>query len=126
MTCFSDEDEALYQKVSSEQCHVENLVELLSHCQESGLAGDFFIRCLKVRAGRSLVGAHLQEWLPWAERSARRMAKETDCPLTCLGSTEPGYGTRWSSPAVRRAGELRRGRQPRSLKGLTLVPPGLF
>ncbi|XP_051485561.1 transport and Golgi organization protein 6 homolog isoform X2 [Apus apus] len=44
---ISDEDEALYQKVSSEQCRVENLVELLSHCQESGLAGDFFIRCLK-------------------------------------------------------------------------------
>ncbi|NWH68618.1 TNG6 protein, partial [Geococcyx californianus] len=44
---ISDEDEALYQKVSSEQCCVENLVELLSHCQKSGLAGDFFIRCLK-------------------------------------------------------------------------------
>ncbi|XP_074769593.1 transport and Golgi organization protein 6 homolog isoform X2 [Athene noctua] len=43
----SDEEDALYQKVSSEQCHVENLVELLSHCQKSGLAGDFFIRCLK-------------------------------------------------------------------------------
>ncbi|NXO09723.1 TNG6 protein, partial [Oriolus oriolus] len=45
--CCSDEDEALYQKISSEQCHVESLVELLSHCQESGLAGDFFIHCLK-------------------------------------------------------------------------------
>ncbi|KAM6325136.1 transport and Golgi organization protein 6 homolog [Podargus strigoides] len=44
---ISDEDEALYQKVSTEQCHVESLVELLSHCQKSGLAGDFFIRCLK-------------------------------------------------------------------------------
>ncbi|XP_068812011.1 transport and Golgi organization protein 6 homolog isoform X2 [Struthio camelus] len=44
---ISDEDEALYQKVSSEQWHMENLVELLSHCQKSGLAGDFFIRCLK-------------------------------------------------------------------------------
>ncbi|NXE29855.1 TNG6 protein, partial [Ardeotis kori] len=44
---ISDDDEALYQKVSSEQCRVENLVELLSHCQKSGLAGDFFIRCLK-------------------------------------------------------------------------------
>ncbi|KAM6353979.1 transport and Golgi organization protein 6 homolog isoform 2-T2 [Alca torda] len=44
---ISDEDEALYQKVSSEQSRVENLVELLSHCQKSGLAGDFFIRCLK-------------------------------------------------------------------------------
>ncbi|NXM39800.1 TNG6 protein, partial [Gymnorhina tibicen] len=45
--CSSDEDEALYQKISSEQCHVESLVELLSHCQKSGLAGDFFIHCLK-------------------------------------------------------------------------------
>ncbi|XP_027759600.1 transport and Golgi organization protein 6 homolog isoform X2 [Empidonax traillii] len=42
-----DEDEALYQKISSEQCHVQSLVELLSHCQKSGLAGDFFIHCLK-------------------------------------------------------------------------------
>ncbi|NXB25587.1 TNG6 protein, partial [Rhagologus leucostigma] len=45
--CSSDEDEALYQKISLEQCHVESLVELLSHCQKSGLAGDFFIHCLK-------------------------------------------------------------------------------
>ncbi|XP_075367256.1 transport and Golgi organization protein 6 homolog isoform X2 [Mycteria americana] len=44
---IGDEDEALYQKVSSEQCRVESLVELLSHCQKSGLAGDFFIYCLK-------------------------------------------------------------------------------
>ncbi|NWV34183.1 TNG6 protein, partial [Grantiella picta] len=44
---ISDEDEALYQKISSEQCHVESLVELLSHCQKSGLAGDFFIHCLQ-------------------------------------------------------------------------------
>ncbi|XP_054435251.1 transport and Golgi organization protein 6 homolog isoform X2 [Pteronotus mesoamericanus] len=42
-----DEDEALYQKVSSEQCQVEHLGDLLSHCQECGLAGDFFIFCLK-------------------------------------------------------------------------------
>ncbi|XP_060041241.1 transport and Golgi organization protein 6 homolog isoform X2 [Erinaceus europaeus] len=42
-----DEDEALYQKVSSEQCQVEHLGDLLSHCQECGLAGDFFILCLK-------------------------------------------------------------------------------
>lgn len=50
VTCSSDEDDALYQKISLEQCHVESLVELLSHCQKSGLAGDFFIHCLKVRA----------------------------------------------------------------------------
>ncbi|KAL2300076.1 hypothetical protein Nmel_012035, partial [Mimus melanotis] len=49
VTCSSDEDEALYQKISLEQCHVESLVELLSHCQKSGLAGDFFIHCLKVQ-----------------------------------------------------------------------------
>ncbi|XP_037671717.1 transport and Golgi organization protein 6 homolog [Choloepus didactylus] len=42
-----DEDETLYQKVSSEQCQVEHLGDLLSHCQECGLAGDFFIFCLK-------------------------------------------------------------------------------
>jgi len=42
-----DEDEALYQKVSSEQCQVEHLGDLLAHCQECGLAGDFFIFCLK-------------------------------------------------------------------------------
>uniref|UniRef100_A0A287BPU8 Transport and golgi organization 6 homolog n=1 Tax=Sus scrofa TaxID=9823 RepID=A0A287BPU8_PIG len=46
--CDEDEDEALYQKVSSEQCQVEHLGDLLSHCQECGLAGDFFILCLKV------------------------------------------------------------------------------
>uniref|UniRef100_A0A2K5QUB1 Transport and golgi organization 6 homolog n=1 Tax=Cebus imitator TaxID=2715852 RepID=A0A2K5QUB1_CEBIM len=42
-----DEDEALYQKVSSEQDRVEHLGDLLSLCQECGLAGDFFIFCLK-------------------------------------------------------------------------------
>ncbi|XP_061450194.1 transport and Golgi organization protein 6 homolog isoform X2 [Rhineura floridana] len=42
-----DEDEALFQKVSSEQWQLEQLVELLSHCQSSGLAGDFFLCCLK-------------------------------------------------------------------------------
>nr|XP_060643989.1 transport and Golgi organization protein 6 homolog [Anolis sagrei ordinatus] len=42
-----DEDEALYEKVSSEQWRLEQLVGLLSHCQSSGLAGDFFLCCLK-------------------------------------------------------------------------------
>uniref|UniRef100_A0A8C6RMG2 Transport and golgi organization 6 n=1 Tax=Nannospalax galili TaxID=1026970 RepID=A0A8C6RMG2_NANGA len=42
-----DEEEALYQKMSSEQSQVEHLGDLLSHCQECGLAGDFFIFCLK-------------------------------------------------------------------------------
>nr|XP_038954066.1 transport and Golgi organization protein 6 homolog isoform X3 [Rattus norvegicus] len=43
-----DEDEALYQKVSSEQSQMEHLGDLLLHCQPCGLAGDFFIFCLKV------------------------------------------------------------------------------
>uniref|UniRef100_A0A4X2M077 Transport and golgi organization 6 homolog n=2 Tax=Vombatus ursinus TaxID=29139 RepID=A0A4X2M077_VOMUR len=43
----SDEDEVLYQKVASEQDQVEFLVDLLSQCQECGLAGDFFICCLE-------------------------------------------------------------------------------
>ncbi|XP_074257600.1 transport and Golgi organization protein 6 homolog isoform X3 [Saimiri boliviensis] len=42
-----NEDEALYQKVCSEQDRVEHLGDLLSLCQECGLAGDFFIFCLK-------------------------------------------------------------------------------
>ncbi|XP_068941585.1 transport and Golgi organization protein 6 homolog [Petaurus breviceps papuanus] len=43
----SDEDEVLYQKVTLEQGQVEFLVDLLSQCQECGLAGDFFICCLE-------------------------------------------------------------------------------
>lgn len=49
--CFlshSDEDEVLYQKVSSEQWQLEQLVGLLAQCQQNRLAGDFFIYCLKV------------------------------------------------------------------------------
>ncbi|XP_055991916.1 transport and Golgi organization protein 6 homolog [Sorex fumeus] len=45
--CEEDEDEVLYQKVSSEQHRVEQFGALLARCQESGLAGDFFIFCLK-------------------------------------------------------------------------------
>lgn len=44
----SDEDEALYQKLSSEQWQLEQLVDLLSHCRRGSLAGDFFLGCLKV------------------------------------------------------------------------------
>lgn len=50
LCCSDDEDEALYQKVSSEQSQMEHLGDLLSHCQQCGLAGDFFIVCLKVGA----------------------------------------------------------------------------
>lgn len=50
LCCSDDEDEALYQKVSSEQSQMEHLGDLLLHCQPCGLAGDFFIFCLKVGA----------------------------------------------------------------------------
>ncbi|XP_038662088.1 transport and Golgi organization protein 6 homolog [Scyliorhinus canicula] len=43
----SDEDEALYEKVSLEQWRTECLAQLLSYLQESSLAGDLFIECLK-------------------------------------------------------------------------------
>eukprot|EP00061_Rhincodon_typus_P011418 g36402.t1 len=43
----SDEDETLYEKVSSEQWRIECLVQLLSNLQENNLTGDFFIECLK-------------------------------------------------------------------------------
>ncbi|XP_060694296.1 transport and Golgi organization protein 6 homolog [Hemiscyllium ocellatum] len=43
----SDEDETLYEKVSSEQWRIECLAQLLSNLQESNLTGDFFIECLK-------------------------------------------------------------------------------
>ncbi|XP_048371932.1 transport and Golgi organization protein 6 homolog isoform X1 [Sphaerodactylus townsendi] len=42
-----DEEEELYQKVSSEQWQLEQLVDLLTGSPESGLAGDFLLRCLK-------------------------------------------------------------------------------
>uniref|UniRef100_A0A8C6XSP8 Transport and golgi organization 6 homolog n=1 Tax=Naja naja TaxID=35670 RepID=A0A8C6XSP8_NAJNA len=44
----SDEDEALYQKLSSEQWQLEQLADLLSCCRRGSLAGDFFLGCLKV------------------------------------------------------------------------------
>ncbi|KAJ6652483.1 hypothetical protein lerEdw1_011453 [Lerista edwardsae] len=43
----SDEEEALFQKVSWEQWQLEQLGGLVAQCQRSGLAGDFFLRCLK-------------------------------------------------------------------------------
>uniref|UniRef100_UPI00398ECC6D transport and Golgi organization protein 6 homolog n=1 Tax=Pristiophorus japonicus TaxID=55135 RepID=UPI00398ECC6D len=43
----SDEDEALYEKVSCDQWRTECLADLLSGLKESNIAGDFFIECLK-------------------------------------------------------------------------------
>ncbi|XP_033012960.1 transport and Golgi organization protein 6 homolog isoform X3 [Lacerta agilis] len=59
-----DEDEALYQKVSSEQWQLEQLVELLSHCQSSGLTGDFFLCCLKELTRMAGQGASKMESAP--------------------------------------------------------------
>ncbi|XP_055520881.1 transport and Golgi organization protein 6 homolog [Leucoraja erinacea] len=43
----SDDDEALYGKVCWEQWRAECLADVLSSLQESSIAGDFFIECLK-------------------------------------------------------------------------------
>ncbi|XP_072926642.1 transport and Golgi organization protein 6 homolog isoform X1 [Hemitrygon akajei] len=43
----SDEDDALYGKVCWDQWRAESLADLLSSLQESSIAGDFFIDCLK-------------------------------------------------------------------------------
>lgn len=106
VTCSSDEDEALYQKISLEQCHVESLVELLSHCQKSGLAGDFFIHCLKVRAASPWLGHTCGKGFPGQA--------EGIIPLSVLG-----YSTCWSSP-VGWVGSQGVG-AALSLKGLTLL-----
>ncbi|XP_067854338.1 transport and Golgi organization protein 6 homolog [Heptranchias perlo] len=47
----SDEDEALYEKVSSDQWQTECLTDLLSGLREGSIAGDFFIECLKGLTG---------------------------------------------------------------------------
>ncbi|XP_028595718.2 transport and Golgi organization protein 6 homolog isoform X3 [Podarcis muralis] len=65
-----DEDEALYQKVSSEQWQLEQLVELLSHCQSSGLAGDFFLCCLKELTRMAEQGASKMESAPLSSCSS--------------------------------------------------------
>ncbi|XP_028595717.2 transport and Golgi organization protein 6 homolog isoform X2 [Podarcis muralis] len=67
---ISDEDEALYQKVSSEQWQLEQLVELLSHCQSSGLAGDFFLCCLKELTRMAEQGASKMESAPLSSCSS--------------------------------------------------------
>ncbi|XP_053255850.1 transport and Golgi organization protein 6 homolog isoform X2 [Podarcis raffonei] len=61
---ISDEDEALYQKVSFEQWQLEQLVELLSRCQSSGLAGDFFLCCLKELTRMAGQGAYKMDSAP--------------------------------------------------------------
>ncbi|XP_036399762.1 transport and Golgi organization protein 6 homolog [Megalops cyprinoides] len=47
----SDEDEALYEKVSGEQWSVECLVQLLAEIKDSDLPGDFFLELLKELTG---------------------------------------------------------------------------
>ncbi|XP_033898912.3 transport and Golgi organization protein 6 homolog isoform X3 [Acipenser ruthenus] len=53
-TC--DADDALYEKVSSEQWAVECFVDLLSNLKENRLSGDFFIHLLKGLTGMAVEG----------------------------------------------------------------------
>lgn len=47
-SCLSDEDDALYEKVSGEQWRVECLAQLLAEMKDSDLPGDFFLELLQV------------------------------------------------------------------------------
>uniref|UniRef100_A0A8D2JAF0 Transport and golgi organization 6 homolog n=1 Tax=Varanus komodoensis TaxID=61221 RepID=A0A8D2JAF0_VARKO len=80
----SDEDEALYEKVSSEQRQLEQLVELLSHCQSSGLAGEFFLSCLKHALGTEEPGPAGPASPLDLERSCGRPAEEQERRLRVL------------------------------------------
>ncbi|XP_035275672.1 transport and Golgi organization protein 6 homolog isoform X1 [Anguilla anguilla] len=48
---ISDEDEALYEKVSGEQWRVECLVQLLAEMKDKDLPGDFFLELLEELTG---------------------------------------------------------------------------
>lgn len=53
--CFdSDEDDALYEKVSCEQWRVQCLVQLLEEMKDSDLPGEFFLLLLQVLTSASL------------------------------------------------------------------------
>ncbi|MBN3276573.1 TNG6 protein, partial [Polyodon spathula] len=58
-TC--DADDALYEKISSEQWAVECFVHLLANLQETRLAGDFFIHLLKGLTGMAVEGEQEDE-----------------------------------------------------------------
>ena len=44
----SDEDDALYEKLSGEQWRLECLMQLLAELKDSDLPGDFFLDLLQV------------------------------------------------------------------------------
>ncbi len=50
----SDEDEALYEKLSDEQWRLECLMQLLGELKDCDLPGDFFLDLLRVRRTHSL------------------------------------------------------------------------
>ena len=55
--CPSNEDDALYEKLSEEQWRLECLMQLLVELKDSDLPGDFFLDLLQVRSTQTL--AHL-------------------------------------------------------------------
>jgi len=47
--CGSEEDDALYEKLSGEQWRLEVLMQLLNELKDSDLPGDFFLELLQVQ-----------------------------------------------------------------------------
>lgn len=106
----SDEEEALFQKVSSEQWQLEQLGGLVAQCQRSSLAGDFFLRCLKVGGWEAAWSAR-----PWRE------AAGVSVDLPALRRQKLGPGS--AQEALGRGAQLLR---PGTLAGKGLPLPGLF
>ncbi|KAI1890045.1 hypothetical protein AGOR_G00169170 [Albula goreensis] len=58
---ISDEDEALYEKVSGEQWRMECVVQLLGEMKDSNLPGDFFLELLEDLTGLAVEQAEEEE-----------------------------------------------------------------
>lgn len=73
-SCLSDEDDALYERVSGEQWRVECLVQLLAE-MDSDLPGDFFQELLQVAT------------VPHTERQPMALAISLVLPRWCWSVT---------------------------------------
>lgn len=57
----SDEDDALYEKLSGEQWRLECLMQLLAQLQDSDVPGAFFLDLLQVRTQESNAGVKMKK-----------------------------------------------------------------
>ncbi|XP_061678940.1 transport and Golgi organization protein 6 homolog [Syngnathoides biaculeatus] len=59
--CFSDEDDALYEKLSGEQLRLEGLMHLLAELKDGDVPGDFFLDLLQELTSWTAVAAEEEE-----------------------------------------------------------------